>query len=249
MWDLTIHPPKGVQRSRWHIDPDSDSDTICNSSGHPLARYCPLWRIRPHGFAFDDRDDSRSAASHTHSSKHVMLGRGIHTFIRHASSLFQPMWDLTVSLGRLLLPMRVSHRLPPPDAILPYLRKVGFGDAVPLRNFVFDNSIITAFVERWRPKTHTFLMSWSKCTITLQDVAYHLGMRVNGEPVGSCFRDFQTWYHTGAWELVECLLGAKPLAVVQQGAQRREAFSLKLTWLQKQVRQMPLVTTDPDTLR
>ncbi|RYQ92943.1 hypothetical protein Ahy_B09g099185 [Arachis hypogaea] len=85
MWDLTIHPPKGARRPRWHIDPGSGSDTICNSSDHPLARYCPLWHTRPHGFAFDDRDDSQSP--HTHSSKRVMLGRGIHTLIRGCHKL------------------------------------------------------------------------------------------------------------------------------------------------------------------
>ncbi|MED6109075.1 hypothetical protein PIB30_030289 [Stylosanthes scabra] len=74
-------PPKGAQHPRWHIDPSSSSDTTCNSSDHPLTRYCPLWHTRPHGFAFDDRDDSRSP--HSHSSKRVKLGRGIHTLIRH----------------------------------------------------------------------------------------------------------------------------------------------------------------------
>ncbi|RYR47178.1 hypothetical protein Ahy_A07g033125 [Arachis hypogaea] len=56
-------------------------------------------------------------------------------------------------MSRLLLPRRVSHTLPPPDAIVPYLREVGFGDTVPLKNFTFDNSLITSFVERWHPET------------------------------------------------------------------------------------------------
>ncbi|QHO06313.1 uncharacterized protein DS421_14g453600 [Arachis hypogaea] len=41
----------------------------------------------------------------------------------------------------LFLPRRVSHTLPPPNAIFPYLREAGFGDTVPLR-FTFDNSLI-----------------------------------------------------------------------------------------------------------
>ncbi|RYQ82471.1 hypothetical protein Ahy_B10g101057 [Arachis hypogaea] len=127
--------------------------------------------------------------------------------------------------------------------------KAGFGDAVLLRDFVFDNSIIIAFVERWRLETHTFHMPWGECTITLQDVAYHLGLRADGNPVGGCFRDFQTWYHTGAWGLVERLLGSRPPAVVQQGAQRTEAFSLKLTWLRDRLRQMPPDASNPNTLR
>ncbi|QHN78549.1 uncharacterized protein DS421_19g662250 [Arachis hypogaea] len=54
----------------------------------------------------------------------------------------------------------MSHTLPPPNAIILYLKEVGFGDAIPLNDFLFDNSLITAFVERWRPETHTFYLSW-----------------------------------------------------------------------------------------
>ncbi|QHO15376.1 uncharacterized protein DS421_10g294390 [Arachis hypogaea] len=60
IWDLTIQPPKEAQHSRWHIDPGSVSDTICNIPDHPLARYCPISHTRPRGFAFHDRDDSRN---------------------------------------------------------------------------------------------------------------------------------------------------------------------------------------------
>ncbi|RYR31446.1 hypothetical protein Ahy_B01g056252 [Arachis hypogaea] len=90
---------------------------------------------------------------------------------------------------RLLLP-RVSHTVLLPDAIVPYLREAGFGDTVPLRDFIFDNSLITAFVERWYPKTHTFYLSWGEPTITLQDVAYHLGLRAHRGPVGGASMTF-----------------------------------------------------------
>ncbi|RYR25313.1 hypothetical protein Ahy_B02g059008 [Arachis hypogaea] len=79
--------------------------------------------------------------------------------------------------SRLLLSRRVSHTISPPDTIVPYLREDGFSDALPLRDFVFDNSLITVYVERWRPETHTFYLLLDECTITLQDVAYHLGLR------------------------------------------------------------------------
>ncbi|XP_020960033.1 protein MAIN-LIKE 1-like [Arachis ipaensis] len=111
---------------------------------------------------------------------------------------------------RLLLPRRVSHTLAPSDVVVPYLREVGFGDKVQLRDFVFDNSQITAFVELWRPESHTFHQSWGECNITLQDIAYHLGLHTHGEPMGGCLHDFQTWYQRLTWEYVEELLGAKP---------------------------------------
>ncbi|QHN76780.1 uncharacterized protein DS421_19g646920 [Arachis hypogaea] len=69
---------------------------------------------------------------------------------------------------RLLLPRRVSHTLPPPDAIVPYLVEAGFGDTVPLRNFIFDNSLISALVERWRPETHMWYHTETKESFTLK---------------------------------------------------------------------------------
>ncbi|RYQ84319.1 hypothetical protein Ahy_B10g103505 [Arachis hypogaea] len=69
--------------------------------------------------------------------------------------------------SRLLLSRRVSHKLSPPDSIIPYLREIVFGNMLPLRDFVFDNSLITAFVECWHPETHTFHLPWSESTITL----------------------------------------------------------------------------------
>ncbi|RYR48688.1 hypothetical protein Ahy_A07g034748 [Arachis hypogaea] len=61
---------------------------------------------------------------------------------------------------RLLLPRQVSHTIPPSDAIVPYLAEAGFGDTVPLRDFTFDNSLISTLVERWRPETHMFHLPW-----------------------------------------------------------------------------------------
>ncbi|RYR20662.1 hypothetical protein Ahy_B03g065860 [Arachis hypogaea] len=73
---------------------------------------------------------------------------------------------------RPLLPWQVSHTFTPPDANVLYLREADFGDTVPLRNFVFDNSLVTTFVKCWHFETHTFHFPWGECTITLQDVAY-----------------------------------------------------------------------------
>ncbi|QHO35120.1 uncharacterized protein DS421_9g272840 [Arachis hypogaea] len=70
----------------------------------------------------------------------------------------------------LLLPRQVSHTLLPSDAIVLYLRETGFGDTVPLRDFTFDNALITVFVERWRPETHTFHLPWGE-VVRDEDVA------------------------------------------------------------------------------
>ncbi|MED6160519.1 hypothetical protein PIB30_052120, partial [Stylosanthes scabra] len=59
-----IPPPKGAQRPRWHTNPGSGSDTICNSPNLPLARYCPLcgFHAPPHGFAFDETQAHQNAS-------------------------------------------------------------------------------------------------------------------------------------------------------------------------------------------
>ncbi|KAH1228996.1 Serine/threonine-protein phosphatase 7 long form [Glycine max] len=70
-----------------------------------------------------------------------------------------------------------------------------------------DPALITTLVERWRPKTYTFHLSLGECTITLEDVALHLGIRVDG-----CV-------------LCDELLGEVPPNNACKGA------TLKLTWL------------------
>ena len=44
-----------------------------------------------------------------------------------------------------------------------------------------DPGLITALVERWRPETNTFHMSWGEMTITLEDVACLWGLPIMGK--------------------------------------------------------------------
>ncbi|XP_062186666.1 serine/threonine-protein phosphatase 7 long form homolog [Phragmites australis] len=48
---------------------------------------------------------------------------------------------------------------------------------------MFDNAALTALVDRWRPKTHTFHLPCGELTVTLQDVVMILGLLVDGQPV------------------------------------------------------------------
>ncbi|MBA0764262.1 hypothetical protein Gotri_013624, partial [Gossypium trilobum] len=48
------------------------------------------------------------------------------------------------------------------------------------RGCKLDPKLISAFVERWRPETHTFHLPCGECTITLEDVQLQLGLSVDG---------------------------------------------------------------------
>ncbi|KAL4329958.1 hypothetical protein AHAS_Ahas13G0352100 [Arachis hypogaea] len=43
--------------------------------------------------------------------------------------------------------------------------------------------LLAALVERWRPETHSFVLSMGEVTVTLEDVANIFGLLIDGEPV------------------------------------------------------------------
>ncbi|KAK9105429.1 hypothetical protein Scep_022273 [Stephania cephalantha] len=51
--------------------------------------------------------------------------------------------------------------------MIPYLRSNGFYRISCETFFSLDWTLITTFVERWHPETHTFHMQCGECTITL----------------------------------------------------------------------------------
>ncbi|MED6157822.1 hypothetical protein PIB30_027080 [Stylosanthes scabra] len=57
---------------------------------------------------------------------------------------------------KVLLPRYCSFLMPVPERLMPFMEEARFGHAIPLRDFAFDAPLLSAFVERWRPKTHTF---------------------------------------------------------------------------------------------
>ncbi|XP_072088219.1 protein MAIN-LIKE 1-like [Arachis hypogaea] len=71
-----------------------------------------------------------------------------------------------------------------------------------------------------------FHMSFGECAITLQDVAYQLGLPIDGHYVSSCLTDFQTYIESGrpAWMWFEELLGALPPANQIQKFAVQETF-------------------------
>ncbi|KAG8492323.1 hypothetical protein CXB51_009798 [Gossypium anomalum] len=71
----------------------------------------------------------------------------------------------------------------PDERIMPYLRLAKFGDVALIQRFDLRPNLLSALVEWWCTETHTFIMPCGECTITLEDVAMQLGLRVDGAVV------------------------------------------------------------------
>ncbi|XP_057460288.1 protein MAIN-LIKE 2-like [Actinidia eriantha] len=63
------------------------------------------------------------------------------------------------------------------------VKKAGFGYLRLIPAISLDNPLISALVERWRRETNTFHLTVGEMTVTLEDVAYLLGLAIDGEPV------------------------------------------------------------------
>ncbi|CAI9093637.1 OLC1v1029186C1 [Oldenlandia corymbosa var. corymbosa] len=75
------------------------------------------------------------------------------------------------------------HRWVLTDKQIELVEKAGFGFLRLIRAISLDNPLISALVERWRRETNTFHFTVGEMTVTLKDVAYLLGLSIDGEPV------------------------------------------------------------------
>ena len=95
--------------------------------------------------------------------------------------------------------------------IHPYVIRAGFYGIYQLGHIMIDWPLITYLIERWRPETHTFHVPIREMTITLQDVANILGLRIDSLAItGTCVLDVT--------ELCADLLGVTPLAHALKGS-------------------------------
>lgn len=124
------------------------------------------------------------------------------------------------------------NRSAPDVRIEPYLIQAGFWHASHIPYYEYDNALLSAFVERWRPETHTFHLPGGECTITLQDVAFQLGLRVDGRPVSGCTGSWELHHHgMDIWELCDQLLGRVP----SENYRRVYKNTLSMDWLRREV--------------
>ena len=67
------------------------------------------------------------------------------------------------------------------DRVLDIVKRVGLEVLHRTPSREIDHNLITAFVERWWPETHTFHLPHGEIMITLQDVEVLLGIPIDGE--------------------------------------------------------------------
>ncbi|MFQ6636741.1 hypothetical protein Gotur_013905, partial [Gossypium turneri] len=71
-----------------------------------------------------------------------------------------------------------------------YLREAGFWHVDNIgRGCKLDPKLISTFVERWRPETHTFYLPCGECTITLEDVQLQLRLPMDESVLTESLRE------------------------------------------------------------
>ncbi|KAL5158719.1 Serine/threonine-protein phosphatase 7 long form [Glycine soja] len=89
-----------------------------------------------------------------------------------------------------------NHREAPPEEIIPLLQILGLYPIMKLAQLKVNGALVNAFIERWRPKTHTFHLKCGEATIILQDVSVLLGIPVDGRPlIGNTNIDWFELFH------------------------------------------------------
>ncbi|XP_028223626.1 serine/threonine-protein phosphatase 7 long form homolog [Glycine soja] len=135
--------------------------------------------------AYGPLEDDLLWMQKSHISQHIWNGANQRTLkIRRATPLY-------------------NHREAPPEEIIPLLQVSGLYPIMKLAQLKINGALVNAFIERWRPETHTFHLKCGEATITLQDVFVLLGISMDGRPLtGNTNID---WF-----ELCHELLGVMP---------------------------------------
>ncbi|KAL5184599.1 Serine/threonine-protein phosphatase 7 long form [Glycine soja] len=182
-----------------------------------LLQACLLWLVPCFLCIFGSMASSSSCPSNIQTRSGPLDGDVLWMQPKHVS---EHVWngepDRKLHIRRAVPTYQGEEQIP--EEIVPLLRQCGFYWIMKMGYLKINSALITAFIERWRPETHTFHLRCGEATITLQDVSVLLGLRIDGAPlIGST---------NLVWaDLCEELLGVRP----QEG--EIEGSVVKLSWL------------------
>jgi hypothetical protein len=95
-----------------------------------------------------------------------------------------------------------------------------------------DGALLTAFVDRWRPETHTFHLPCGEMAPLLEDVSHILGLRVSGVVVSGVV-------NTQGWrEYVTEFTGIMP-PLPEEGKKDRMTSGVPLSWVKANFKDCP----------
>ncbi|QHO35130.1 uncharacterized protein DS421_9g272940 [Arachis hypogaea] len=85
------------------------------------------------------------------------------------------------------------------DRIIPYLERADLYHLARLNSrwFWLDEPMVSAFIGSWSLETHTFHMPFGECTVTLQDVAFQLGLPIDGRAISGFLAEFENFMKGG----------------------------------------------------
>jgi len=87
-----------------------------------------------------------------------------------------------------------------------------------------DGPLLIAFVDRWRPETHTFHLPCGEMTVTLQDMAMILALPLEGVAATGIVQS------DGWGDMVENMIGIRPPAP-PEGVRDRKTSGVSSAWL------------------
>jgi len=95
-----------------------------------------------------------------------------------------------------------------------------------------DGPLLTAFVYRWCPETHSFHLPSGEMSMLMQDVGYILGLHLDG-PVVIGMVEPLNWKDT-----VEQFTGHRPL-YPEEGKKEKKTLGGRSAWLQQHFNMCP----------
>jgi hypothetical protein len=117
----------------------------------------------------------------------------------------------------------------------PYLERAGFlhlARAIVAGLSQMDGALLSAFVDHWRPETHTFHLPCGEMAPLMQDVGYILGLQINGVVVSGTI-------NTDNWkEMVHQFTGHYPLEP-EEGKKEKKTLGVSSKWLKDHFNECP----------